>query len=357
MFSVFLHATLLALVVSASVVAAAPGLSLNVTGSDAVHGVENFKVVATLTNTGDETLKLLNDPRGALHTLPANTFVITASDGSSPSFTGMGVEYSLDDAARLTDPSAFIVLAPGQSVSVTHDLSSAYDFTGTGHRKYTVGACDLFHFIAVDNTISSLRAAVSSHVATLTGGTLAVARRGLSPVRGSVAKRAQFTGCSSSQQGALSGAASTAQSLTAGALVYLKDVVNGDASGQRYLTWFGEPTAARFLTVAQHFGNISASDFAEYTYDCTCTNTSSVGYVDRDELGVVNLCGGFWDLSTTGAESQAGELINAASMFDANGGCQTYASGPDDAHSLAQSNPDQAVMNADSHQYFAEDNE
>ena len=120
MFSALLRAALLAVAVSAPAVAAAPGLSLKVTGSDVIDCVEEFKVVAILTNTGDETLKLLNDPRSALHTLSTNAFVITASDGSSPTFTGVGVEY-FDNAAKMKDSSDFTVLAPGQSVSVTHD--------------------------------------------------------------------------------------------------------------------------------------------------------------------------------------------------------------------------------------------
>jgi len=60
MFSTKVFAALLA--VSASAMAA-PGLSLKVSGVDAAEGVENLKVTATLTNTGDSTLKLLNDPR------------------------------------------------------------------------------------------------------------------------------------------------------------------------------------------------------------------------------------------------------------------------------------------------------
>ena len=76
MFSTTVRAALLALAATASVVSAAPGLSLKVTGADAVDGVENFKVVATLTNTGDETLKLLNDPRGS-------PYVGRLHDGSS----------------------------------------------------------------------------------------------------------------------------------------------------------------------------------------------------------------------------------------------------------------------------------
>ena len=60
MFSTKLFLSLLAISASAL---AAPSLSLKVSGADAAEGVENLKVVTTLTNTGDSTLKLLKDPR------------------------------------------------------------------------------------------------------------------------------------------------------------------------------------------------------------------------------------------------------------------------------------------------------
>ena len=43
-----------------------------------------------------------------------------------------------------------------------------------------------------------------------------------------------------------------------------------------------------------------------------------------------------------------------ASHFTANGGARDYAYGRADSQALAQSNPDEAVFNADSHEYFAE---
>lgn len=91
MFANTVFATLLSLVASALLVAADPGLSLKVAGPDTVEGVKNLKVVATVTNTGDQTLKLLNDPRGPLSKLPADTFSITDSSGKSPKFTGIKV--------------------------------------------------------------------------------------------------------------------------------------------------------------------------------------------------------------------------------------------------------------------------
>ena len=121
MFSTSLRAALIALAATVTAVSAAPGLSLKVTGPATVDGVENLKVVTTLTNTGDETLKLLNDPNGVLDTLPTETFTITNDSGASPDFIGVRVKYSPTLAATLTDPWAATVIEPGVSVSFTHD--------------------------------------------------------------------------------------------------------------------------------------------------------------------------------------------------------------------------------------------
>lgn len=85
-------AALIALVASAVSVSASTGLSLKVAGpSSEVNGVDALNVVTTVTNTGDETIKLLNDPRGILSKLPTQAFSITNAVGSSPAFTGAKV--------------------------------------------------------------------------------------------------------------------------------------------------------------------------------------------------------------------------------------------------------------------------
>ena len=118
MFSSSLRSALIALVASAVAVSAAPGLTLKVSGADSVDGVDNLKVVATLVNTGDETLKLLNDPNGVLNTRPPDTFTSTGDDGASPSFIGVRVKYPPSQEAKLTDQAAFTVLEPGATVCV-----------------------------------------------------------------------------------------------------------------------------------------------------------------------------------------------------------------------------------------------
>lgn len=88
-------------------------------GPESVNTVENLQVTATLTNAGDETVKLLNDPLSPLSKLPAEIFKITGdATGATPSFTGIKAKYVPEVAAA---NQAYTVLAPGQSIEVEHD--------------------------------------------------------------------------------------------------------------------------------------------------------------------------------------------------------------------------------------------
>ncbi|KAI0673560.1 peptidyl-Lys metalloendopeptidase [Trametes maxima] len=348
MFSSAVRAALVALAASAVAVSAERGLSLNVSGPEAVDGVDNLKVTTTLTNTGDETLKLLNDPRTPLHTLPANTFSITTDAGESPSFIGVKVKYVPGKAAKSSSEKAFTVLAPGQSVSVTHDLSAAYNFTLPGAGKYTVEPSNLFHFVDPEtNEPSEIRADVETHVAAVKGK-LAVTRP--TPT---LVKRAKFNGCSSSRQSSISAALPAVSSYAANAYSYLQ---SHTAASPRYTTWFGAYTSSRHSTVQSHFSNIHSNDFTSFTFDCTCTDDGVYAFVDPSDFGYITFCGAFWDAPTTGTDSKAGTIIHESSHFTKNGGTDDVVYGQSAAKNLAKSNPSSAIRNADSHEYFAENN-
>ena len=73
----------------------APSLTVKTsTFNPNVDGLENLKVTATVVNTGSETLKLFNDPRGVLDPFPEDSFTITNPSGSNPSFNGPRVNES-----------------------------------------------------------------------------------------------------------------------------------------------------------------------------------------------------------------------------------------------------------------------
>ena len=124
-------------------VSSLPSLTVGTATSDLnIDGSGGLKVTATVVNTGGESLKLLNDPRGVLDPFPENTFTFIGPSDSPPPFRGARVNHSsgymitlrtdvLDLRSQafynstlvvgLDDPSLFTVLAPGGSVDITHD--------------------------------------------------------------------------------------------------------------------------------------------------------------------------------------------------------------------------------------------
>lgn len=100
MFSSSIRAPLLAFAAYGITVSATPAISADPsltvktwTQNGNIDGVKNLMVIATIVNTGGETLKLLNDPRGVLDAFPENTFTITDPSGSHPPFTGAKVNH------------------------------------------------------------------------------------------------------------------------------------------------------------------------------------------------------------------------------------------------------------------------
>ncbi|KIM38232.1 hypothetical protein M413DRAFT_76264 [Hebeloma cylindrosporum] len=315
-------------------------------GPDAIDSVEHLKIVATVTNTGDETLKVLNDPHGTLNKLSTDTFVIANAKGAQPSFMGIKLKYVPKTAADLE---VYTILAPGESVAVEHDLAYTYNFTASGAAKYEIRARNLFHIVNADSTISTLRADADSHSANISGK--------LAAARPALVKRATYSGCTSFQERLIVSAALAAQKYTYSALNY----ASAHASATpRYTTWFGAYKVDRYKTVLSHYTNINSHDFLSYEFDCTCTEVDTYAYVYPDQFGVIYLCRAFWNAPMTGTDSKAslfaGTLVHESSHFTQNGGAQDHEYGQLACELLSRINPTEAVDNASSHEYFAENN-
>ncbi|KAF9449833.1 peptidyl-Lys metalloendopeptidase [Macrolepiota fuliginosa MF-IS2] len=350
MFSSTIRSALLAVAVSAAVANAARSLSLKVAGPASVDGVDNLKVTTTLTNDGDETLKLLNDPLSPISQLPAETFQVTSdSTGAKATFSGIKVKYIPEVAAANL---AFTVLEPGKSIEVAHDLSTVYNFTAAGEGSYSFEARNLFYFVDDSAKVGTIYAKADAHTAHVSGK-LSKARESKAHTTSTLQKRASYVSCSSSEQTSLVAAASAAQTYAANAYSYLS---THTAASARYTTWFGSYTSSRHSTALSHFSAISGGSFSSFTFDCSCTDSGVYAYVYPDDYGYIYLCPVFWQVATTGTDSKGGTLIHETSHFTANGGTEDYVYGQSSAKSLAISNPDEAVFNADNHEYFAENN-
>ncbi|QRV85905.1 peptidyl-Lys metalloendopeptidase [Ceratobasidium sp. AG-Ba] len=341
----------------AACVAATPTLRLTVSGPQAVTDVDNLTVKATLTNTGSETVKLLKDPRTVLSEWRTNTFAIESTAGT-PAFTGIKVKYSPELALKSGDESKFAVLAPGQSFELVHDLAGVYNFTRSGAGEYQFSAGNVFQYVDASGKLATVAADTQSHKLKV-GGSLASFKGAPKHDSHRLGRRAiGFTSCSSTRQSQITTAANSANTYVANASKYLAGISSGTTRYTVYTsfnTWFGTFTSSRFSTVKSHYSNIG-TDATSTTYDCTCTESGTYAYVYPNSPGYVYLCGAFWSAPNTGTDSRAGTIVHEQSHFTVNGGTDDHVYGQSGAKSLAKSNPNQAIDNADSHEYFAENN-
>ncbi|PFH47992.1 hypothetical protein AMATHDRAFT_150837 [Amanita thiersii Skay4041] len=344
MYSALLKTALFVVAFSSAAVHAAPSLSLEITGADAAEKVEDMVISTTITNKGDAPIVLLNAPSGVLSDLPTDSFQITDEKGASPEFIGMSVKYAVDKAIESGDVTT---LGPGQSATVQHDLSKAYSFAASGEGHYSIKATNEFY--VVDQSTKELKvveAEVNKEHAAFISGKLATRDEALE-------RRASFVSCSAPRQRAVNDAARAAGRYASDAFSYLR---SHTSASRRYTEWFGAYTSARHNTVLDHFRRINSNNFNNFKYFCNCNRANVYAFVYPNQFGEIHLCPQFWNAPLTGTDSKAGTIIHESSHFTRNGGTQDYVYGQAGARQLARTNPNRAVMNADSHEYFAENN-
>ncbi|KAF4622417.1 hypothetical protein D9613_009126 [Agrocybe pediades] len=116
-------------------------LSVSLSGPEYVRKIQDLKVVATITNTGSETLRILQDPNTILSDAPTEKFSVVTDErgeGEGLTFIGMRVLYSPKVAAQQHE---YVTLGPGLSLQIEHDLSRIYDFSSSsvsGSGTYTI---------------------------------------------------------------------------------------------------------------------------------------------------------------------------------------------------------------------------
>jgi peptidyl-Lys metalloendopeptidase len=94
--------------------------------------------------------------------------------------------------------------------------------------------------------------------------------------------------------------------------------------------------------------------------DCTCDGvsdpSSTFAYVYPNQPYTIHVCGAFWQAPVSGTDSKGGTLVHEMSHFNVIAGTNDHVYGQSAARNLAKTNPDQAIDNADNHEYFAENN-
>lgn len=241
----------------------------------------------------------------------------------------------------------FIILRGGESIIRTVDIAEYYDLSATGMYAVSYGV-ESFNLYQKGNPMIE-------RIQELRSGGLQLWIEGRSvktpepEAPSEVAGSNSYTKCTASQQSNLVTARNEAAVYSSGAVNYL----NG-ALGVRYTTWFGTYTQARYNIVDANFDDIkTAMDGASVGFNCGCKK-SAYAYVYSNQPYNIYLCRAFWNAPMTGTDSKAGTLIHEMSHFNVVAGTNDWVYGQTGARNLAISNPDNAVDNADSHEYFAE---
>ena len=334
-----------ALGANSSARAAAPDTNLSVTVTAALPGFAASDAVlvdVTITNLGSRPARILK-------------WFTPAEDVEEPLFAvslnGSPVSYLGPIYKRpAATGSDYVSLKAGESLTRTVDLSAYYDFSASG--DYSLQYSVASFYLHSENGKAFWKnpdQLVSEKINLAVEGRSAKAPAdGLVPA--AVTGSTTFNKCTTSQTTAAASARAQASTYAADALAYL----NANKTGLRYTTWFGTVTSTRYSTAKSHFVNISsAMDTAPVTLDCGCKK-NYYAYVYPTKPYVIYLCSVFWTAPLTGTDSKAGTLIHEMSHFNVVAGTNDFVYGQAGAKNLAITNPDNAVFNADNHEYFAE---
>ncbi|QRV77984.1 peptidyl-Lys metalloendopeptidase [Ceratobasidium sp. AG-Ba] len=285
---------------SAAVVSATPSLKLNVVAPLHIVNIHGLVVRSTLTNTGNEALKIINSPNSVLSAYDTDPFVISSTRGG-PAFAGIRVKWSPAAAAASGSDDVFTVLAPGQQVE-----------------KVKLTAKSVFELVNPSGALQSIRAETDSRqfqLAGLLAAPNAAAARKL--------KRDKFVGCNKDQQTTIF-AASTPTSTSAADPLTNVHIRHGLAP----------QTTSESRLLLRILRRLESKRRAMIT--------------------IVYLCPQFWEAPMVGVDSKAGTIVHENSHFYQNGGTEDHEYGQTGCKDLAKNDPDKAIRNADSHEYFVE---
>lgn len=307
----------------------------------AFNADEGVVVQVTISNPSGKAVKVLKwyTPAGEVE---EPVFSVTL-DGQPVAY--LGAIYKRPAPASAD----YLALKAGESVTFDVDLAAYYDLSASGNYtiRYAAASPDLFS--EKPGALKKVQNLTSNEVSVYVEGRASgPALEEAAPM--AVSGGTTFNKCTTTQQSVLNSARSQASTYAADALSYL----NAGTQGARYTTWFGAYTASRYGTAKGNFGKISsAMDTASVKFDCGCKK-KYYAYVYPNQPYTIYLCSVFWKAKLTGTDSQAGTLVHEMSHFNVVAGTDDYVYGQTGAKSLAISDPNKAVDNADNHEYFAE---
>ena len=334
---------MLVALLATSVVGAAPkdgpSVSLSIAQSE-FDSAQDVLVSVTISNPTRHTVRVLR-------------WFTPAEGVEEPLFTvtrdGQPVAYI---GAHYKRPAAtgqdYISLRSGESFTSVVNLGDYYDLSQSGQYEVAYGVASFNLFDEKGNAFKFRDVLTSEKISLTATGRVPTARP--TPPPTPVSGGNTFNACTVDQQTLLVSARTQAKTYASNAENYLL----ANTQGPRYVTWFGTYTSSRYNTVTSNFTDISnAMDNAGVAFDCKCKK-NYYAYVYPNQPYKIYLCKVFWSAPLSGTDSKAGTLIHEMSHFDVVAGTDDVVYGQTGAMNLASTDPNLAITNADSHEYFAE---
>lgn len=242
----------------------------------------------------------------------------------------------------------YISLKSGESIERVVNLGDYYDLSVTGKYEVSYAAQSYNLFDEKGNDFKYKSVLTSEKISFRADGRQAKGKPAPPPPPPPGGNT--FNACTTDQQTQLISARSQAKSYASDSESYMF----GNRQGSRYTTWFGILSDTRYNTVKDNFAVISnAMDNAGINFDCKCKQ-NYYAYVYPNQPYNIYLCKVFWQASLSGTDSKAGTLIHEMSHFNVTAHTDDLVYGKTNAINLAISNPDEAIRNADNHEYFSE---
>lgn len=261
----------------------------------------------------------------------------------------------------------YLTIEPRDSVSVEFDIVEYYDISKAGdysvefrptlldygpEEPKDLAAKGKLIPKTVRSNVVSFRLLENREPRQLKG----VAKEWIAKLDKALAKRPPtFTSCTSNEQNIVDNALTEAERIASKACHDLKCTKGSERKiARRYKQWSGIYASSRYNKVTSNFDEIlDALANRTITFDCSC-NENYYAYVYPTRPYEIYLCNVFWTRPLTGTDSQAGTIVHEISHFDVVAGTEDHVYGQTGCRNLAVNDPSEAIENADSHEYFAE---
>lgn len=256
--------------------------------------------------------------------------------------------------------SEYVSIAAGGEVSAEVDLATSYDFSQAGDYTIEFLSPPVGQVVTKGSAKAKRLKALTAVQIPSEAVTTKILGASEPPASEEAAgdeaqaKTTSFNGCSAARQSTLGTSQNTALITSAFVVARLSSSSAAErAADVLYDTWFGNYTAARFSTVQNNLEDIHDYLTSEnVSYDCTGTGCGASwnAYVYSGGAYEIFLCPNYWTKPDSGQVSKHSIIYHETSHEAA--GTKDHTYGSTNCQNLANTDPNKAIENADSYEYY-----